>query len=209
MDFIACRDGGKNSIIDLSEAVFTTYNKNYIGKGAQFNLIKSRVDKDSTAFNGSDDVSIGLDPSIVLNFDIIGNFRESPILNEDGLNDHQFTFRGTINYNGHRAYQINFDQKDGIKKALYTGKIFIRTDNLAFLEIDSRLSPKGIKYYSWGFLMNMMLGLAHVNAEMRSDSTATTYQQYGSMVLSKPRSQYHTYLPCRRQKAFSIRPACQ
>ena len=166
-------------IIDLSEAVFDIYYENYSLKNSQFKLIKSRVDKDLTAFNGADNVSMGLDPAAVLSIDMINDIKGSGLLGEKGLREHDFIFKGIVNYNGQQAYEIFFDEKDGIKKALYRGKILLNADDLAFLEFDIRLSPKGLKYYDWGFFMKLMLGMAHVRADVLADDKIITYRKYG------------------------------
>ena len=166
-------------IIDLSEAVFNIYYETYQKKNSQFNLVKSRVDKDLTAFNGADNVSMGLDPAAVTGMDILSDVKESELLNEKGLAAHDFVFKGVVNYNSRPAYEIDFDQKDGIKKSLFKGKILLDVDDLAFLEFDIHLSPKGIAYYDWGFFMKMMLNMAHVKANILADDNIITYQKYG------------------------------
>jgi len=167
-------------VIHLSEAVFGIYNESNTGKNSQFNLIKSRVDKDLTAFNGVDNVEIGLDPAAIFNLDIIQTIKKSELLGEQGLKDHQFTCKGIVNYNGQEAYEILFDEKDGIKKSLYRGKILINADNLAFLEFDIRLSPKGQRYYEWGFFQKVMFNLAHISVNMLADDQIITYRKYGT-----------------------------
>jgi len=183
-----CRMGGfyrmtgykEKRIIDLSEAVFDIYYENYTVKNSQFKLIKSRVDKDLTAFNGADNVSMGLDPAAVISIDIVRDIGGSDLLGDKGLKEHNFNFKGLVNYNGTQAYEIQFDQKDRVKKALYKGKILLDADNLAFLEFDFGFSPKGVKYFSWGFFMNLMLNMAHVKAEFLEDHKIITYRKYGS-----------------------------
>src|SRR5450432_2857052 len=166
-------------IIDLSEAVFNIYYETYQRKNSQFNLVKSRVDKDLTAFNGADNVSMGLDPSAVTSIDMLSDVKESDLLDEKGLASHDFVFKGLVNYNSRPAYEIDFDQKDGIKKSLFKGKILLDADDLAFLELNIHLSPKGIAYYDWGFFMKMMLGMAHVKANILADNKLITYRKYG------------------------------
>ncbi len=166
-------------IIDLSEAVFNIYYESYQRKNSQFNLVKSRVDKDLTAFNGADNVSMGLDPSAVTSIDILSDVKESELLSDKGLAAHDFVFKGVVNYNARPAYEIDFDQKDGIKKSLFKGKILLDVDDLAFLEFDIHLSPKGIAYYDWGFFMKMMLSMAHVKANILADNKTITYRKYG------------------------------
>ena len=89
------------NIIDISEAVFDVYNESYENKGRQVKLVRSRLDKDLTAFNGSDNIDIGMSPRGVLEMDIVSHINESSsILGEQGLKEHQFTYKGIISYNG-------------------------------------------------------------------------------------------------------------
>jgi CubicO group peptidase (beta-lactamase class C family) len=170
----------ESRVIHLSEAVFGVYNENYSGKNSQFNLIKSRVDKDLTAFNGSDNVEIGLNPSEIFSVDIIENIKKSDLLGEQGLKDHQFRLKGLVNYNGQPAYEILFDEKDGIKRSLYQGKLFLDADNLAFLELNIQLSQKGLKYYNWTLVQKIMFNLAHISVRVLADEQIITYRKYGS-----------------------------
>jgi CubicO group peptidase (beta-lactamase class C family) len=170
----------EQKIFDISEAVFDVYNANYDRKNKQIKLIKSRLDKDLTAFNGSDNIHLGVSPDGILKLDIIGNLSESELLNKQGLKDHQFTSRGTINYNGREAYEILFDQKDGVKKTLFKGKMIIDADNLAFLEFDYVLSPKGLQYWQQpGLGQRMLLKIARMTLQMQADTTVITYVPYG------------------------------
>jgi CubicO group peptidase (beta-lactamase class C family) len=170
----------EQKIFDISEAVFDMYGANYDRKNKQIKLIKSRLDKDLTAFNGSDNIDLGVSTEGILEMDIIGNLGESQLLNKQGLKDHQFTSKGIINYNGREAYEILFDQKDDIKKALFKGKMIIDADNLAFLEFDYVLSPKGVQYWQLpGLGQRMMLKISRITLDMQADTTVVTYAPYG------------------------------
>jgi CubicO group peptidase (beta-lactamase class C family) len=169
----------EKKIIDISEAVFEIYNENYKGEKSQFKLIKSRIDKDLTAFNGNDNVEIGLTPQELFGNDVVSDLKSSPMLSDDALKAHQFSYRGIINYNGETAYSIAFYEKDGIRKSLYEGKMIIGTRDLAFLEFNIHLSPKGLKYYSWGVLQKLMMSMTHITVNMLSDNLIITYRKYG------------------------------
>jgi CubicO group peptidase (beta-lactamase class C family) len=166
-------------IIDLSEAVFDIYLGDYSGKDRQFKLIKSRVDKDLTAFNGSDGVNMGWKPAQIMNVDIVSHIKNSDIFGEEGLKNHRFIYRGLVRYNGKEAFLILFDQKEGIKKALYRGKIWLDADDLSFLELNISRSPRGLKYYDWGFWQRLMFKLSHVTGRILSDTVVVTYGKYG------------------------------
>ena len=169
----------EKNIVHMSEAVFDIYNNDYARKKKQVKLIKSRFDKDLTAFNGNNSFNFGSSPEDILDYDIVSNVNESDLLNSKELKDYQFTYKGVIDYNGSEAYEIGFDQKDGIKKSLKQGTMIIDAGNLAFLEFRFRLSPKGIKYWSLGFSKKMLLSLSRIRIDILQDSSVVTYRKYG------------------------------
>jgi CarboxypepD_reg-like domain len=147
--FYRITDKRKGKIIGLSEAVFDIYSPDNQRKNLQFRLIKARSDRDLTAFDGRT-WGMGRKPDDLMDRDMVSRIHETQILGDAGRNDHEFTYDGLIDYEGHTAYEISFDQKDGIAKSLYKGSIIIDTASLAFLCFDYDASPKGLPYRSPG-----------------------------------------------------------
>jgi hypothetical protein len=139
----------KEKIIDLSEAVFDIYSPDNQRKNMQFRLIKARADRDLTAYDGRP-WGMGRKPDDLMDRDMVSRIHETQILGDAGRNDHQFTYNGLIDYEGHTAYELTFDQKDGVAKSLFKGRIIIDTASLAFLCFDYCASPKGLPYRSLG-----------------------------------------------------------
>ncbi|MBN9380406.1 MAG: serine hydrolase [Chitinophagaceae bacterium] len=166
-------------VIDLSEAVFQVYNENYSSKNKQYKVVRARLDKDLTAFGGMDGIDFGAKPEGLMEDDIVSNVGGSDLLSEEGLKEHVFTYNGIIDYNGRDAYVIGFDQKDGVKKSLNKGTIYLDAGSLAFLQLTVQKSPKGIKYWGLGFVQRTMLMLANVHARLLGDSGYITYKKYG------------------------------
>ena len=170
----------EKNVIDISEAVFDIYGDNYLSKNKQLKLIKARVDKDLTAFNGNDGLNFGAKPEGIFRDDIVSNATQSDLLSEEGLKNHQFLFNGIVDYDGKKVYEIEFDQKDGIRKSLNKGKLFIEVSSLAFLELDIQKSPKGLQYWEFGFVQRLELKLANIQVNLVGDSTRITYQKFGN-----------------------------
>lgn len=166
-------------VVDLSEAVLETYNENYTNRNKQFKVVKARLDKDLTAFGGMDGIEFGAKPEDMMEADVVSNAGKSGLLSEDGLRDHVFTYDGKVDYNGREAYVISYDQKDGIKKSLDKGVLYIDTKNLAFLRVNVWKSPKGIQYWDFGFKQRILLKLVSLRARLLQDSGYITYEQYG------------------------------
>lgn len=160
-----------NKIIDVSEAVFEISSPDNERQHKEFRLIKARADQEHTAFNGTN-FAIGRRPERLMDFDMVSRINGTQILGEQGQKDHQFLFRGMTEYGGQPAYEIDFDQKEGVTKSLYKGKIFIDAESLAFLCFDYQVSPKGLPYrdpHVSGGLTNTLL----------FDSIVVSYLKYG------------------------------
>lgn len=83
---------------------------------------------------------------------------------------YDFDLTDISTYNGHEVYVIDFDQKEGIKKSLFSGRIFIEVESLAFVSAEARLSEKGLPYHKIpGFTNRMILkvmGIQYTPIEM-------------------------------------------
>ena len=132
-------------IIEISEAVFDIYSPDNNRQTMQFRLIKARADRDLTAFAGLD-YSFGMRPDDLMDRDMVSRIHQTQILGDKGRDDHEFSYGGIIDFEGAPAYVIDFDEKAGIPRPLYKGRIVIDTATLAFLSFDYGLSPKGLAY---------------------------------------------------------------
>lgn len=175
-------EGTKDAkIVDLSEAVFNIYIGGYQGKNNQFHLIKSRVDKDLTAFNGSDQINIFYKPNGIMNFDFERNLSNWGFFKKDAAKEYFFKYKGVVDYNGKEAFRIDFEEKPGIKKSLNDGRLYLSTEDLAFLELDLKRNREGLKYYDeWSRFQRLMFTLSHISIKLLSDKTNITYRKYGS-----------------------------
>jgi hypothetical protein len=70
----------------------------------------------------------------------------SNFMSGENFDLYEYKFDEIISIQGHLAYVVDFDQKDGINYALYKGKIYIDTESLAIIRAEFKLSPKGISY---------------------------------------------------------------
>ena len=157
-------------IIELSEAVFDIYSPDNQRKNMQFRLIKARADRDLSALDGQN-YSIGRKPDDLMDRDMVSRIHETQILGDVGRNDHQFTYNGLIDYEGHTAYEIGFDQKDEISRPLYKGRIIIDTASLAFLCFDYGVSPKGLPFAG--------PGQGPLYHQLLSGNLVINYRRYG------------------------------
>lgn len=64
-------------------------------------------------------------------------------LNEKQFKKYSYTLRGIVALGAGEAYEITFDQKDGLKESLFAGRILIDRGSMALAEVDFSMSEKG------------------------------------------------------------------
>lgn len=173
----------------LSEAAFDIYNEGYSSKmGNRFRLIKARHIQDDRI--PKELILGGVNPNGLYEADIIKQIAQSSLLNKNGLKNHNFKLNGIINYNGADAYEISFEQREGVKKSLYRGKMYIDVGSLAIISIDQALSPRGISYAKFGNATERTSAkLMGIDIKKKNDNIFVQYQLYGQKwVLSNVKS---------------------
>ncbi len=194
-----------NEHLALSEAVFDIINYGYAtSKGSDFNLIKNRYIKDE---KGIYDLYYGVSPDQLYEADIVKKINSSDLLSKNGLKNHRFRLLRTIQFNNADTYVIAFDQKDDTKESLYTGKLYIDAETLAFVAVDYRRSDKGIQYAKVGNgSMRTLMKLMGVSIDINSESIFISYQKLnGKWLLSSVKN--NTLLHCKSNRKFYDFPA--
>lgn len=165
--------------IMLSEAVFDTYNYGYSSrKKSRFQLNKMRAIQDEHASHGLD---LGLKPKSIFEYDLVKQMAESDLFNKNGLQQHTFKLNRIINYNDIEAYEITFDQKDGIRRSLYKGRLYIAVNDLAFISIELSRSPKGLPYAEYGDGgTRTLMKLVGIEIEIKKDDWKVNYSKLGN-----------------------------
>ncbi|AXY73107.1 hypothetical protein D3H65_03585 [Paraflavitalea soli] len=191
--------------IMLSEAVFDIYNFGYTSsKTNQFQLLKMRSIQDEQASHGID---LGLKPKDLYELDIIKQLAASELLSKEGIKKHQFTLRGVMQYNGREAYQLLFDQKEGINESLFKGRILIDVESLAFISVQMARSPRGMAYCKYGDAgTRALMKIIGLNIDVRKEAWDITYRPYGGKwILSTVRND--NVLNFKSNRAFYDFPA--
>ena len=170
----------KNDIdfMHLSEVVMDQYYPGY-GKKKEDNqvkLLKMRSIMDNKASHG---LELGMKPKGIMAFDLLNNREGIDLLNKKGLKKHDFYLEGEINYHGHPAHVISFDQKEGQKESLYEGKMYIHQDSHAIMYIEYALSPSGLQYAKFGNgATRSVLKLMGIRIKPKGDKTKIHYKQF-------------------------------
>ena len=169
-------DEGK--YLHLSEAVFEVFLSEYSAKSKdQLKLIKARSVKDEKGTMGLD---LGLKPYLIFEYDMISDIAHSEILSKRGLKNHVFEWKGRTTIQDQEVHEIWFDQKDGVRKGLYKGKIYLTVDELAFVHISYGLSPKGKQWVRFGDSeTRVLLRLAGIKIDLEQEEFQVWYQKVG------------------------------
>jgi hypothetical protein len=136
----------EGKVISLSEAIFDIYCPDDNRDHKQFRLIKARADRDEEVFRGLH-ITQGRSPEDLMDDDLVSHIHEAPVVGDEEIGKLDFTYNGLIDDAGKPAYEIQFDQKEGLKEALHKGRILIDSASLAFVAFDYSLSPKGLPYW--------------------------------------------------------------
>lgn len=173
-----------NEYLMLSEAVFDILNYGYASdKGNRFSLVKSRYIQDEEGIHGID---LGVKPKGLYNADIVRSITGSDFLNKSGLKKHRFKLHKIIKYNDADTYIINFEPKEEGKESLYSGKIYIDKESLAFVFVEYKRSEKGIQYAQYGDgATRTLLRLLGMKIDIKGETHSAAYQNYnGKWVMS-------------------------
>lgn len=116
-------------------------------------------------------------PYIVLENDIVKN--PGAIFGDDYLSKYNYQIDSSVIVNGEEAYVIKFDQKDGLKKALYKGTVVILMSSYAIVSVDFVLSPKGKAYAQSDvpFLQRPILRLLGYSIQKLNEELSTKYMK--------------------------------
>ena len=129
-----------NKYTSYSEAVFKVYKSPYdvSDYSDQVKLLKSRKIRDS---NSADTVFLKLKAGVqsALQLDIVkcipGFLDQTPPL------EYTYKYSDLVSYNARDAYAITFVQNADLKKALYSGTVYIEKEGFAILGADFEINP--------------------------------------------------------------------
>jgi len=132
------------SYVAVAEAVLDVYKSAY-SNDFDFDRVKIYKGRKSEDLKKMDTLMFKLQggPRTSFLLDVVKNPGE--LLAEDYINDYVFTFTGFATIDGRDNYVIEFNQKPNVELALYKGKFYLDTKNLAFSRIEFSLSEKGLE----------------------------------------------------------------
>ena len=163
----------------LSETLFDIYNFDRTEKKqSQFRLVKHREFKDSAATQG---LTIGTRPDELIACDLVYHIQDMKVFSKEGPKYYTYQLEGIVDFAGRKAYEISFDQKEGLKESRLKGKVYIDTKTHAFLYFDYGLSPRGLDYVHFPEdpAKRFLLKLLGVTLLVKQDDYHIRYRQIG------------------------------
>lgn len=180
----------------LTEAVLEVYKQPYSGDRAKeqdkIKIIKGRrkeVDattkEDSILNDILHQASIVAGPNGLLEYEMVRPLQDFDFLHKKAYKKYEFESKGIINFRGRDVIVVAFDQKKKIKKSLYKGVLYIDGNDYALVAADVGLSPRGLPYFSLGFLANTALAIYGLDFNLMKADFQFRYQLYrGTWCLS-------------------------
>ena len=142
--FLRDRLRSEGKYVSIREVLFEIYAKQ---KKRRMRLLKGRYAEDKFLRDQLQHVSVGNSQPIWGAFPYPALLLPNDPKSKRGLGYfYDFYWRESVMVDGEEVMVITFDQKDGIRKPLLSGKLFIQRSSLAFLAMDFGLSPKGRKH---------------------------------------------------------------
>lgn len=143
------REAGKvdTNYLSFAEASLNILNHGYNSNKKDLIIINKERNLEKVGekeVNNPLHLSVNGAPYDILSGDIIKN--PAHVLGKDYFKRYQFEITGSTVVDGEEAWVICFDQKDGLKQALYKGTMVILKNSYAITSIDFALSPKGVEY---------------------------------------------------------------
>ncbi|MBL7111315.1 MAG: carboxypeptidase-like regulatory domain-containing protein [Bacteroidales bacterium] len=96
------------------------------------------------------------------------------LLTPEAFKFYDYTMRGIVSIHETMAYVIEFDQKDIIDFPLYSGRIYLDTENLAIVGLEFSISKKRIEQASDYLIRKKPLGL---NVDVASGNYLVNYRK--------------------------------
>jgi hypothetical protein len=126
--------------VAVSEAILDGYKSSYTNL-VDIDRIKIFKGRKSSDVKKMDTVLVKLQggPQTTFLLDIVKNPLD--LLDKDAFGYYKYQMGGIVNIDDRQAYVVEFDQLEHIDFPLYSGKLYIDVNDLAFVGADFRISP--------------------------------------------------------------------
>lgn len=128
----------------VAEAVFESQLPKQGDDEALLRLVQGRRSESVAATRIFEDYHPGGGPNYLINHLLEAQVPE--FLASDEFDDYTYAIDSITSYDGRDVFVIGFDQREGLKKNLWKGSLYIEAESLAIIGLTYSLSDKGMEY---------------------------------------------------------------
>ncbi len=163
----------------VAEAVFESQSLKK-GDEALLKLVQGRRSETVKSTRIFEDYHPGGGPNFLVNHQLETEVPE--FLVEKNFKDYVYTIDSITTYDGKDVYRIAFDQRDNLRKNLWSGTIFIDAESNAIINLSYSLSAKGVDYrkHLTG-ADKVMADLLGIDFEVKEKSIRYSYHKTGNV----------------------------
>ena len=170
-----------STYFSVAEAVFETQlfpGKN-VDDRCQLKLIQGRRSETVKSSRIFEDYHPGGGPNYLMRNTIDVSVPE--FMDESHFPEYVYDIDSITSYESRDVYKISFDQRDGLKKDLWSGTLFIDAESGAIIELNYALSEKGVAYRKHlSGKDQLMAGLLGINFEVLNKGQHYSYHRIGT-----------------------------
>lgn len=162
----------------VAEAVFESQLPEGGDDNALLKLVQGRRSETVKSTRIFEDYHPGGGPNYLVNHLLEASLPEFMV--ESNFEDYLFTIDSISSYEGRDVYLIGFDQRDGLKKNLWKGRIGMDVESLAIIDLRYALSEKGMEYRKHLQAKDqVMAGLLGIDFNVLRKATHYSYRRDG------------------------------
>jgi len=161
------------SYVAIAEAVLEAYKASY-SKSVENDRVRVFQGRKSQDVKKMDTILFKFQGGPYTSFLLDVAKHPGELLTLEAFKFYDYTMKGIVSIHETMAYVIEFDQKDIIDFPLYSGRIFLDTENLAIVGLEFSISEKRIEQASDYLIRKKPLGL---NVEVTSGNYLVNYRK--------------------------------
>lgn len=170
--------------------ILNSFRKDKLPKNVSVHKARGFVDLDEYAdlgriiANNIDDDSINIEETAAILFAFNPNQKsfledDQSIFSENAKKLYDISYQGLIEKDGNFCYLLAFDQKEGLKKTLFKGVLYIDTASMAITEFQAGLSPEGLDYQKFLPLkIRILIKIAGFKINIKNIAFYAKYEKY-------------------------------
>lgn len=140
-----------------SEAILEIFKSSYSGSllGDQIKVFKSRKIENTDV---TDTIAVRLKAGLSTCLELDGAKNTFDFISAESIQDYIYRLTDIVSFDDESAYEIEFEQKEGIDLPLFKGTVYINTSDYAILSAEFELNPRYIYKLKESFVTSASKG---------------------------------------------------